>query len=394
MLQKIKNPKNIRIITLIIVIILFIYSFLGNEGELVEDVSIPMAVGYDIKEMDGKEYVVPILMAVQDQQETGIIQIGEGNSLGESREDRSSKMDKKLILGVERSYIISEAQARLGVRELLDILVRNPRTNDRGYVSVCSGKAYDILKQKNIKGVNPAEYTENLIKNLNEAYFYVKNFTAIDMIVRVDAEGKTLVLPYIEMKDGGLQNTGLAIFKGEKMIGVANLNETKFINLMKFNGGKGMITIQENVKEYINFYGKSKRKVKCFKENGKYNFIINIDLKGTVVSNVLYKNLDNDPKEVEKCQNEIEKEVESQCQDVVEKINKEYKTDVLGLGKYAVAKYGRDTGQDWNDIVPKSNIKVKANVTLESQGRANYTEYVSNRAENLGRTQQQSGVQH
>ncbi|WP_406541043.1 Ger(x)C family spore germination C-terminal domain-containing protein [Clostridium ljungdahlii] len=75
------------------------------------------------------------------------------------------------------------------------------------------------------------------------------------------------------------------------MIAKTNVKEAKIINLLKENNVKGILTLQQNSKKYIDFYATSRRKVKCYRENGNYKFIINLDLKGDIISNELYKNM-------------------------------------------------------------------------------------------------------
>ena len=50
----------------------------------------------------------------------------------------------------------------------------------------------------------------------------------------------------------------------------------------------------------------------------------------------------------------------------------EYKVDCLQLGWVAAAKYGRDTGVDWDEVVSNSDIKVNVKVNVDKVGRGQY----------------------
>ena len=64
--------------------------------------------------------------------------------------------------------------------------------------------------------------------------------------------------------------------------------------------------------------------------------------------------------------------IKKDCKDFIEKIQKQYKIDVLNLGEVAAAKYGRHTGVDWNEVVSNSEIKVNVKVKVEGNGRGDY----------------------
>ena len=43
--------------------------------------------------------------------------------------------------------------------------------------------------------------------------------------MRIGAEGRSLVLPYIEITEEGIEITGMAIFKEDKMVEVADIQK-------------------------------------------------------------------------------------------------------------------------------------------------------------------------
>ena len=52
-----------------------------------------------------------------------------------------------------------------------------------------------------------------------------------------------------------------------------------------------------------------------------------------------------------------------------EKIQEDYKVDCLDLGKYAIAKYGRDNGYDGQEYFINADIEVHVNVKIRSTGK-------------------------
>ncbi len=367
--------KKNRLVILICILLILLLNFIGSTGELLENLNIPVAIGYDFnKESESKLYGVPIALYLfqSNKDATSTVISGEAKSIGETRESRHLKSTKKFLLGLERLCIISETQAHYTVRPIIDILMHNPQINDRALLVVCKGKAEDILKYP-MKGYsNSGEYIEGMIKNATQFNFFSKNHTIMDLISKIDAEGRNSNVPYIELRENNLEITGFAIFKKDKMVGKTDIKEAKIINLLKENNVKGMLTIQKNPKEYINFYATSKRKVKCSKEDGKYKFVIDLNLKGPIVSNELYYGLTKNPKVLNTFEKDMAKSVEKDCMATIKKILVEYNVDVLDLGRIAAAKYGRETGVDWNKIICNSIIEVNAKVKVDAEGRGDY----------------------
>ncbi|AAK78576.1 Ger(x)C family germination protein [Clostridium acetobutylicum] len=357
------------------VILIFIAVFIGGKGELVENLEIPVGVGVDVeKTPSGIAYKIPIVVySFEDANKIESYQLlGEGSIPPDTRQDRQLKANKKFILGLNKIFVYSEASAKNGLKPFLDLNLNNPEINDRAWCVIFKGKAQDILNYK-VKGYkSSSDYIEGMIKNLNEFNFFSKQYTFTDIFVRCSTEGRTALLPYIEIKDGLIQTTGLAIFNKDKMVANVGIEESRVINMLKENNVKGIVSVERSPKRYTSFYGVTKRKIKCYKKDGKYQFIINLKLKGKIVTNQLYKNITSDSRQLQKFKFLLEKSVEQNCNQTIKDITKKYKVDVLDLGRVATAKYGKHTGTDWNKAVSESDIKVNVKVEIDDEGRGDY----------------------
>ena len=368
------NWKNKLIV--ISLVIIFIYSFMGERGSLIQNLSVPIGVGCDLENEDGGiiSYGLPISVYIFQSPGNLLtdVYIGKAKNIGETRENRQTKSNRRFLLGLERVFVIGENYAQYGTRNLIDILVNNPEINDKAKMVVYKGKAEDILKHKVTGYESSAEFIDGLISSSKQFNFFAEQYTFMDMIVRVDAEGRNLVLPYIELIQEDIVLTGLAIFKEDKMIAKASIEEAKIINILRENKVSGMLTIQKNAKEYINYYAKSKRKVKCYKKDDKFTFIIDLNLDGAIVSNELYPDFYSDPKVIKEFTKTMEDSVKKTCEEFINKAKCSYNVDVLELGKVAAAKYGRMTGTDWDKEICNSNIEVNVKVKINTQGRGEY----------------------
>jgi Ger(x)C family germination protein len=381
-------------IVLILISMILIASIYGEKLQVspVEELNIAAGFGYDIENVvDGNfEYSIPFVIYDFKKKTKGGLGITNGgiistkdineensslikskaSSVGETREQRQLGASKPIIIGAEKIAVISEAMAFYGIYNILNILFANANINDRDIFSVCKGKAEDILAFK-VKGyASSADYMEGMVRHATSYNFLSGNYTLLNIYREVDSEGENLVLPYLELKDNDIELTGMAIFKGNKMAHVLPMEEGRIMNMLRERKGKGVLSIQEGPDEYINFDSKVKRKVKCNKRDGKYEFNIELSFKGDIMENTLYKEL---KKENEKKIEELmEKNIEKMCYVFLEKMQNVYKIDCLSLGRFAIAKYGRETGVDWNKEVSNAVIKVGIKVKIDKIGIGQY----------------------
>lgn len=366
-----------KIIIFCSILMFLLFTTFGGEPqkESAEDLSIPAGVGIDIekKGANSTSYKISISSYVFEEEEMmSRISTGDRESIGQSRQNRQLKIDKQFLIGLEKVDIISEQYAMEGIRNLLDILFNNPYANDTALVAVCRGNARDILEYSIAGYPSSADYIEGMIKNLKAFNFFTNNYKIIDIFARLDSEGRNFTVPYLALTNEGLEIEGLALFKGDKMIGKIGIDDAKVLNMLSDGSGKGVITVKKNSKEHADYYAECKRKVKCERENGKYNFNISLKLKGEITANELNRKIFESEEEKSKLEKEIERQIEERCNKFLKLMQEEYKIDFLELGRIAAAKYGRDTGTDWNKEVANSNIKVEVSAKIERQGRGDY----------------------
>ena len=65
-------------------------------------------------------------------------------------------------------------------------------------------------------------------------------------ILSMDAEGKNIVSPYIEMMEDGIKITGMVVFKKDKLAAILDMKDTKIMNMLRENKVKGILTIQKD----------------------------------------------------------------------------------------------------------------------------------------------------
>ena len=324
--KSILKKKNI--IIFLLSIVLYIYLSLGVTYVPIEELGVIAGIGMDIyhTSSDAVEYGVPL--SVYNYTENlgtyNIVHNGLGSTIGKAQEDRQLRFNKKFIIGLEKVVVLSEDLAVYSLKPRLDIFFTSPEVNDTAFAVICSGKAEDMLKLP-IKGYpTSADYIDGMITHASDLNFFSNNYKIMDMYVRVDSEGRNLVLPYIEIDTNNNTNTntpiitGLALFNKDIMSKKISMKDARPLNLLRETNVRGILSIQKNPDEYIDFYCTSKRKVKCEKIDNKYNFTIDLSIVGNITSNNLYTNMYNDSKVKEKFEKDMAKATEKMCMDFIE----------------------------------------------------------------------------
>lgn len=370
------NIRKYVIILLIIIFIPIIFFKYQNISRPIEELNIPVGIGFDIEKLASGAILkkVPISMYVfqQEQKVLSKVYTGEGYNLPETRENRQIKSNKKFTLGQEKIYLTSEEYAKLGIRESVETTFISPLVSDTGYDIICKGKSEDILKYK-IEGYpSSSDYIFGIMDNLKTYNFFGENYKIIDTYLELDAEGKNVVMPYLELKDSGLEVTGMAIFNKDKMAYKLDMDETRMLNILREDKSRGILTLQLSDNKVTSIESRVKRKAKCYKKDGKYKFIIDLNIEGDLLANEVYKGIIKNPSVKKKVEDELSIKVKEMCNEFIHKVQNDYKIDVFELGSVAVAKYGRHKGIDWNKVVSDSDIEVNVKINIDRFGRGDY----------------------
>jgi len=370
--NKFTNKKYILII--LIIFILFVYFHSGIDYLPVEELGIPSGIGNDLSD---DEFSIP--MAIynygSDKKITTFIYTGVSDTIAGTRQNRQLLFNKNFRLGHERIIISSEKLARFGIINWVSIVFKNPNINDTALIAVTKEETKEILNYNVPEYPSAADYIAQMIKNSTEFNFFSDNYKLMDIFVRLYAEGRNIVLPYIELENGKFKITGMALFKKDKMMKKIDINDSRIMNILRENKVKGILALKESSKKYISYYTITKRNVKCERKNGKYYFTIDIGLNGEIVENNMFKDIRRNKETMQRFETYMSKYVEKMCYNFIRKMQNDYKVDCLELGRVAAAKFGRHTGVDWDEIITdrnKTEIKVKVNVNVKKMGRGNY----------------------
>ncbi|MBU3129765.1 Ger(x)C family spore germination protein [Clostridium tagluense] len=356
---------------------IFIYLiFNSSEGNLaIEKIDVCSGLSFDLitsKPLTEYDVAASAYTFTKKNEISTVILEGISKNIAESRSARQTTSSKEFLLGLQKVFIFSEAVASYGINPIIDIMFSNQQMNDATWIVVCKDKALDMLKFKVEDAVSSADHIDGMIESSMEQNFMSDDYKVVDTYVRVDSEGRNLVLPYLEILNNKITLNGMAVFKKDKMVATIPIKDARYMNILREDKVKGILTLQKDSLKLISNYGESKRKVHCKQINGKYKFIIDLEFKGQVINNTMYSDFMINPKTVEKYTHELEKETEKRCNEFINKMQNQYKVDCLELGRDAAATFGRSPETDWDNIVCNADIIVNVKVKVNNLGRGQF----------------------
>lgn len=372
-----KNHKGMKLI--IIGIVIYIFLLPKELATPVEQCNILSGIAIDLvtKGENEFEHNTAISSYIFNKQNEVSVQIikGTAKNFAHLRENLETNNNYKYVYGHEKVLLIGEQYARNGIRDAIDKYFSHQDINDLCRVAVCRGLASDIMMKYGNEFTPASEFIDKLMKFNLEDNFFSDDSKLIDVFVRMDGEGRNIVLPYIDIKDGRISIVGLAIFKKDKMVKQLDLNDARIINCLRNNDTKGQFILEEDIKSYTAITGVVKRKVECEKNEENFKFIINLDFHGDVVTNLIYTDLLTNSNAIKEFEKEISKKTEGKLQAYIDKNKSD--SDCLELGVIAASKYGRRKVKDWGKVIENSDIKINVKIRVDKLGQGLYNEKVN-----------------
>ena len=225
-----------------------------------------------------------------------------------------------------------------------------------------------------------AQYISKLLES--KGYLEILKIIRIGDIQEKVLQNESFPLPFVEVKDPkNINYDGVAIFHGQKneMVGTLKGLEAKGLSFLIESKHTGTLNIEVEGKTSTIDLLKIKNKVSLENEDpSNLRFLYTIDVKGTIAEQIGNEDVMN--AEVhQKFEDELSKKIEEITKKAVEKLQKDYQTDVLGLGRYLNSyhpKLWEQTKDNWEkgeNLFSKSKINFQVNSVIERPGSMNRT---------------------
>ena len=371
--------------------ICFLFIFTGCWGKIeVSDLAIITAAAVDQVEEDKIKVSVQLFIPrAISSGETGedpsqgstFVREATGDNLAQAVSKLQNNVPRKLFWGQCKLIIFGEKLAENGIRKEIDFLVRYPSPRGRTLMYVSQGEAKEILTL-----APPLErYSSDALIKLTVEEKGMKT-TLMDVDMALMGESKSVSMPYIkklEPKEPQRKShetipiiIGSAVFSEDKLVGTLNMMETRGLLWLKDEVKGSTISIKledENEEEggYITMtptIGRIKYSPKINDDGWIMN--LSIDIEGDIVQNETKLNLMNEDI-INKLRSEFEAELILRVNQTLEKLQQEYKADVIHFAKRFHQKYPRDWHEvkdNWNERFAEVVVNMNVHATIRRPG--------------------------
>ncbi len=295
----------------------------------------------------------------------------EGDTMFDCVRNAIAVSGRKLYWSHNKFLIVSKELAQKGVLDMIDWFIRDAETRGDIHILVSTeNTAEEIFNGDEITQAIKSFSINDVVKNeedlskapKTEMWEFANNMAGVG----ISASAPTIRLK--ETDKGKIPSVGgMAVFKGDKLIGFLSEEETKDVLFIQNNikGGLIGLIIKQNEKEIpvaLEIF-KSKTRVKPIikKDNIKFNIYIEITVSLSELGASINLIDENGRQELIKI---AETTLKKRTENTVRKIQKELGVDILGFGE----KIYEDNNKAWKKVENNwyGNFKnVQVNVTAK-----------------------------
>lgn len=289
--------------------------------------------------------------------------------------DLNRDNDNKLLFQHNQIRLFGIELAQRNIKEHLDLMLRDFQARLEVPMAVVDGRAEDVLNLKLTHEPNSGIFLGGLFKDLADmSNKYIVRL--IDILHVFLDKTASPVLPIIKINQSengekGLMIDGMAVFKGDKMIGRLNNDETLGYILSFGNVKKQNITVEEGEDKAVLHISnlKCKREI-TLSPDGKVSVRLKIDTKLNLAELHGFKNF-KPP--------ELVKHLEKLAQEKIKELilaafstAKELKADIFGfctmINKKDPKKW-EEIKDNWDDIFVNMDMTIEAKPKIKGTGQ-------------------------
>ena len=377
----------------------FIFLITGcwNYNEL-NNLAIITGVSIDKK---NDEYIMTYMIANSSQgdsksnsnQTSTVLYEGKGDTLTKASENINQKLPKTPYLGHNEVVIISEEVAKTDMADTMDFFLRNPESRKEIYVLISK----NVDAKDTLSILTPLESfpSNNIKSNIEASENEVASTYTIkysEFLAQLIEEGINPVLGVIEVegniKEGQNQESNdkskqdaiiklvnSAIFKKDKLVYIANEEESSSINTLNNNFSNIYIETKCDDKKIVTNITSIKVKTDIKVDDKKAKVLISASGIGSLIEVNCQKDLEN-TKVIEKIKKEVNKEMKNFLYNGIN-VSQKYQTDIFGFGNMLYKKnpkYWNSVKNKWEEeILPNLDIEIKTDIQLENKGSLQQT---------------------
>jgi spore germination protein KC len=298
-----------------------------------------------------------------------------GKTVFDAGRNAKKRLEKRLYYGNDQILIISEAIAKSGhLKHIIDWFLRDAELRETVHVIVSREKtAAELLSVKGINDPIVSYEIEKMIMDDNTSTSSTNTILLYQVYDTLHTEGLSLALPVLhkvlnsqEMTD---EINGVAVFKGESMLGYLTPEESKYFLFVinKVKGGVLTLPANEGEKDDVSLeISQNSTKQSYTVEDGKLKMMI--DTETRVYLDEIANEFDAlDEEEVTSLEAAAGAKLKQEMEGVIKKVQTEYGSDIFGFGntiRKKNIKLWSSVSGNWDMLFPTLQVTVNAKVTI------------------------------
>ncbi len=380
-----ENNLNKKLIIIIVILLILTTILSGcSYSNNIDKLSYAIAIGIDVGKNSSMELSLqfsstnePSGTSGSSQSSEAIVYSVECSDINDGINLINNYLSKRVNLAHTRVIVFSEEFASTGVSDVIYTLMNSVQIRPTANIVVSKCEAKDFLKSASSKLErlsaryyetiqNSSEYTGYTQDISISQFFYDiqntrKNASAILGAVNSDTShasanseqesGKYMAgQAPIDSEDPGIENTGLAVFVEDKLVGELNNIET-ICHLLASNNLKycnitipNPLNVSDTIDLRLSTNSPVKKKINIVNENPFIELEFDISCQLISMSeNVNYFSEEN----LRKIQDAVNVYMKQNMTDYLYKTSKEFKSDIVGFGRTAIRQFL--TWDDWKE---------------------------------------------
>lgn len=292
------------------------------------------------------------------------------NTIGDSRNKSTAQSPKSLAFGTLQVIIYGRQTSIYGLKELSNIYIRSAQAKGNTLIAVANDTAEGLLNTKIEQTTTPMHIT-NLLKYTSKDTF-IPYVTFYQFFINSYSIGQNPIVPVLSVieNDSSIAIIGTGIFKKDKLIGQIDLKQTRDLVLLRGIKSQGQIPFtvvkEGGIIDKGTVHVKNTRKVKVYKNQDSYTFIINIKLKGNLIEHYNNSQLTSNKELLSDIQLSVKNDITASCKDFINKMQDNFKVDCIDISRYALAKWRNELLTDIDHenfienvtIIPQVDVKI------------------------------------
>lgn len=297
----------------------------------------------------------------------------EGKSIQDILRSLSLQLPYPVYTDHLESIVINQETARAyDLSILLDQMLRDNTTRLSPLVVLSKEQASDILNT-NIEGEIPSSYISSIFENETSTLKLLPGVRLGQVASNLSSQ-KSFVLPNVKKLKNTVKVDGAGVIKGKdgKLKGFLTIKETEGINWLSGKGKAGLLEFKDDKGNTIVYEVQNYRtKVKSKFQNEHLSFQVQVKAQGWINEDWSRTSHNMSEEYVKKLQYYAEKEMKKLMASSLEKLQKDYETDVVDFSDSFRIAYPREykkMKKNWDDFFSKADVSFRTDVQIINTG--------------------------